>query len=61
MLKIRLAILVLIGILAGSAQAEKKPKGDKPDKAGKAESKAPALDELRSIIQPMFEALDPTA
>ena len=61
MLKRRLAILVLIGILAGIAQAEKKPKGDGPDKAGKAESKAPTLDELKSIMQPMFEAVDPTA
>ena len=61
MLKRRLAIFVLIGILAGNAQAEEKPKGDKPDTAGKAESKAPALDELKSIIQPMFEALGPTA
>jgi len=61
MLKRRLAIFVLIGILAGIAQAEKKPKGDGPDKAGKAESKAPTLDELKSIMQPMFEALDPTA
>jgi len=60
MLKRRLAIFVLIGIFAGSAQADKKSKGDGPDKAGKAESKAPALDALKSIIQPMFEALEPT-
>ena len=61
MLKRRLAILAWIGILAGSALAQGKPEGDKPDKRDKAESKAPALDELKSIIQPMFEALDPTA
>jgi hypothetical protein len=61
MFKRSLAILTWIGILAGIALGEKKPKGDEPDKAGKAESRAPALDELKSIVQPMFEALDPTA
>jgi hypothetical protein len=61
MFKRHLAIFALIGILAGIAQAEKKTKDDKPHKTRKAESKAPALDELKTIIQPMFEALDPTA
>jgi len=61
MLKRHLAIFASVGILAGIALAETKPKGDEPDSKGKAEPKAPALDELRSIIQPMFEALDPTA
>ena len=38
MLGRRLAIVVLIGVLAGNIQAEKKSKGDGPGKAGKADS-----------------------
>jgi len=58
MLKRSIAVVALIGALAGIALAKEKAKGDKPDKADKAEVKAPSLDELKTIIQPMLEALD---
>jgi len=56
-----LAIVALIGALAGIALAKEKANGDKPDKTDEAQPKAPSLDELRTIIQPMLEALDLSA
>ena len=56
-----LAIVALIGALAGIALAQEKANGDKPDKTNEAQPKAPSLDELRTIIQPMLETLDLSA
>ena len=61
MFKRSLALVVLIGALAGIVLAQEKADGDKPDKTNEARSKAPSLDELRTIIQPMLEPLDLTA
>ncbi|NQT40968.1 MAG: hypothetical protein HQ581_25980 [Planctomycetes bacterium] len=58
----RVALIgALVGSLAGIALAEEKAKADKPDKTDKAERKAPSVDELKTVIQPMLEALDLTA
>jgi hypothetical protein len=56
-----LAIVALIGALAGIALAQEKVNGDKPDKTNETQPKAPSLDELRTIIQPMLETLDLSA
>jgi hypothetical protein len=56
-----LALVALIGALAGIALAHEKANGDKPDKTNEAEPKALSLDELRTIIQPMLETLDLSA
>lgn len=56
-----LAIVALIGVLAGIALAQEKANGDKPDETNEAQTKASSLDELRMIIQPMLEPLDLSA
>ena len=61
MFKRSLALVVLIGALAGLVLAQEKADGDKSDKTNEAQSKAPSLGELRTIIQPMLEPLDLSA
>ncbi len=61
MFKRSLALVALIGALAGIALAEEKANGDKPDKKDELQRKAPSLDELKTVVQPMLETLDLTA
>lgn len=51
------ALVVLISTLAGIVLAQERADGDKPNKADKAQPKAPSLDELATIIQPMLATL----
>jgi len=61
MFKKSLALVVLIGALAAIVSAREKADREKPNKTNEAESKAPSLDELRTIVQPMLEPLDLSA
>lgn len=61
MFKKSLTLVVLIGALAAIALAQEKVDREKTNKTNEVQSKAPSLDELRTIIQPMLGPLDLTA
>ncbi len=60
MFKRCLIVAAMIGAVAGIMLADEKAKDDKPDKATSKAPKAPSLDELKTIIQPMLKTLDLT-